>query len=350
MSTTLTPGQASELLVRVQYRDGCIELVEPVLQRPLQSISNLLVSQPPERAVLALPLLFAACGHAHQMAARLALAGWSVEGGALPAETDLRKLHMEALHESVLRLCQCWHYRPVEMAQPLLKLLEEGLAGDGKTPASWVDQLANAWLQFECDEWQTREWLARLADDLEDVYLPFDEDSDDVAVRVAATGTGAHIVLEQEGESVASLVREAAAALVDQARQRLDALMPESETGEWLMSFQAAVYARNLCNRNDESCGQVFTSRGWLQHRLTRNPETGQITGWWIQTPTDVNFAISGLLPQVLNGTPVAAQRVEDLVRYIVLAIDPCVAFEIEVSYHGSESSVVTEIRYSGAP
>jgi hypothetical protein len=151
---------------------------------------------------------------------------------------------------------------------------------------------------------------------------------------VAATGTGAHIVLEQEGESVASLVREAAAALVDQARQRLDALMPESETGEWLMSFQAAVYARNLCHRNDESCGQVFTSRGWLQHRLTRNPETGQITGWWIQTPTDVNFATRGLLPQVLNGTPVAAQQVEDLVRYIVLAIDPCVAFEIEVSDH----------------
>lgn len=321
---------ASELLVRVQYRDGRIEAVQPVLQRPLQNISQMLVSQPSERAVLTLPLLFSVCGHAHQTAARLALAGWSGQP-FLPGSSELRLLHLEALREVVLRLCECWHYASLEQARPLIVLLNQALQSGVEVEPEWPQQLAQAWQSFERDEYQTREWLAELADDLEDVTLPWDEEDDDVATRIAATGTGAHILLEQEGESVASLIREVAAALVDQARQRLDTLMPESDTGEWLMSFQAAVYARNHCTRADESCGQVYTSRGWLQHRLTRDPATGQLTGWQVEAPTDVNFAADGLLSQLLNGTEVPAALAESLVRRVIMAIDPCVGFEIEI-------------------
>ncbi|MCY0967199.1 hypothetical protein [Parathalassolituus penaei] len=325
-------GYTSDLLVKVHYSNGTIDAVETVLQRLEDVTARSLLSQPAERTVLALPLMFPRYGYAHRMAARLALAGWSNEINANSSVDELRLLHVEALAETVLRLCQHWRYRDLALAEPLLQRLRLVLTTPELFSKEWAAGLERDWMNFERDEWETRDWLAELADDLENVYLPFDEDDEDVAVRVAVTGTGAHILIEQEGESVASLVREAAAAQVDQARQRLDALMPESESGEWLMSFQSAVYARNHCTRADESCGQVFTAQGWLQHRLTRNPESGQLLGWNIQTPADVNFALDGLLPQLLNGTEVSRQLVPELVRQLVLTIEPGVNVTVEVT------------------
>ena len=332
MNSLLTPGYTSELLVKVHYCNGAIDAVEPVLQPLPDATGRSLLSQPAERTLLALPLMFPRYGYAHRMAARLALSGWDNSTPTTPHVDDLRLLHVEALAETVLRLCQHWHYRSLEQAQPLLLRLQQVLDTPDVLDRQWADGLADEWLKFERDDWETRDWLAELAGDLETVFLPFDEGDEDVAVRVAATGTGAHILLEQEGESVASLVREAAAAQVDQARQRLDALMPESDTGEWLISFQSAVYARNLCTRPDESCGQVFTAQGWLQHRLTRHPESAQLSGWTIQTPADVNLAAEGLLPQLLIGTRVARALVPELVRQLVLTMEPGVDVRIELT------------------
>jgi hypothetical protein len=79
--------------------------------------------------------------------------------------------------------------------------------------------------------------------------------------------------------------------------------------------------------------GIIEAARGRLVHRV--EVAAGRVTRYQILAPTEWNFHPRGALVQGLAGTPV--EGLDDLyrqVRLVVGALDPCVAYELEVVGH----------------
>lgn len=336
---------AGQLRVEVRLRDGCIESVESILQRPLPQISRLLVGQSPEQALARLPLLFALCAGAQQVAAVRALeqaSGWQPVAEVEHGRTRLSEL--ELLRESLLRLVQDWQLPiPAERLRCLLKLCQRGIAllqplcamgaapqaSDGRL-ADILGELAENWRTLDLPS--TGDWLRprlqrwrgqALGGPLPAVFDPLDIPS--LLERLRA-GEGEAIIVGQPRITgpVAFVDGEGPAML--QIAQRVAALL--------LRAGQAATgqptlppVAENLLA--EEGVGLAQTARGWLLHRVRLL--AGRVAGWQLLAPTDWNFHADGLLRRQLQGIQVPEGECEALLRELILSADPCVAFEVKI-------------------
>jgi len=78
--------------------------------------------------------------------------------------------------------------------------------------------------------------------------------------------------------------------------------------------------------------GQVEAVRGHLCHRVWIDPENDTIQRYRILAPTEWNFHHDGILKNALVGVEAAdAQKMTQIARIAVMALDPCVACHIEV-------------------
>lgn len=76
----------------------------------------------------------------------------------------------------------------------------------------------------------------------------------------------------------------------------------------------------------------VETARGLLLHRVTLDGE--QVADYRVLAPTEWNFHPRGTLSQGLKGATVASRdELERRVRLAVLALDPCVAYDLEMDH-----------------
>ena len=88
---------------------------------------------------------------------------------------------------------------------------------------------------------------------------------------------------------------------------------------------------RSVVNRDGSGEIEVETARGALIHKVTI--EEGRVRTYDISAPTDANFEPGGAVELGLNGAHVSNREALDQAANLhVLAVDPCVLCEVEIS------------------
>lgn len=338
---------AGRLQVEVRLQDGVIQAVDTRLQRPLAQLSRLLVGQTAEAALARIPLLFALCAAAQQVAALRALeraAGWPAVPEVEQGRTQLSEL--ELIRESLLRLVQDWHLPlPLErlkalvalcrcgaaLLQPLTALRAPPLPADPQRQET-LAELAETWralalpapadwLRPRLQRWQE----IALGGPLPAVFAPAELPallaqlrSGDTRAALAGQPriTGPLCAAEVQG-SAAAQIEQHVGALLRRAAQAVDSLQQPP-----LPPAVAGLAA-------GEGVGLAQTARGALLCRV--QVEDGLVGAWQLLAPTDWNFHADGPLRRRLCGVRVAEEDAGALLRALILALDPCVAFEVKI-------------------
>ena len=84
----------------------------------------------------------------------------------------------------------------------------------------------------------------------------------------------------------------------------------------------------------DSGMGVVDAARGLLIHRIVLDGDSVsncRVADYNIVAPTEWNFHPRGTLVQMLEGVQINRERLHSLVEKLILLVDPCVAWEIEV-------------------
>ncbi len=338
---------AGRLQVEVRLQDGVIRTVDTRLQRPLAQLSRLLVGQTAEAALARIPLLFALCAAAQQVAALRALeraAGWPAVPEVEQGRTQLSEL--ELIRESLLRLVQDWHLplplerlkalvalcrRGAALLQPLTALHAAPLSADPQLEET-LAELAAAWADLELPI--PADWLGPRLSRWREVALggPLPAVFDPAALsallaqlragdaRAEIAGapriTGPAAVAGMQATAAAQ-IEQHVGALLRRTAQAIDSLQQPS-----LPPAVAGLAA-------GEGVGLAQTARGALLCRV--QVENGLVGAWQLLAPTDWNFHADGPLRRWLCGVRVAEEDSEALLRALILAVDPCVAFEVKI-------------------
>jgi Ni,Fe-hydrogenase I large subunit len=377
-----------ELKVRLAW-DGRRVLRVDVESTRSPVAGRLMVGRRAGDAATLLPRLYSICGHAQRAAACCATAA---AGAAVPAEP--RAVHetavlLETVQEYLWRLLIDWpqamgHPPAVEAVAAVRKTIAPALARMAcrADPSPLIaPDLAAAWLALAAQhvygepvaQWLLRsaaagfdDWVAsaptlpaRLARELRDrapylglsatslmppatasllqeSLLPAMDADPDFAQAPLLCGmtveTGAlartcehpivAFVARRDGHTVATRMT---ARLVELAvlLARLCAATPVPD---------GAVAIGALATAPGVGVATVETARGLLLHRA--RVADGVVTGYEIVAPTEWNFHPAGPLVQGLEGTE--AGDAETLERYaclVIQALDPCVAFRVEVGH-----------------
>jgi len=325
----------------------------------------LLNGQTPERAVQMARLLFNVCGNAQGTAATAAVA--AAQGLALEDRSRLELgIACEAMQEHLWRLLQDW---PALLEQPMAqadfvrwyRLLRDIVAGKGKI-ATLRTELETRWLGSAVDEWLT----LRSLDELQ-TWCQF---TDSPAARllammdtVDATGSDPGIpVLPDWTAGQAATTCGDALDVAFAMRPHLRGIA--AETGalgyyaqtpllqDVLQQRPSRLLARMLARLYDmldmvlegydrrldsaqtpdgAGLALVRTARGLLLHRV--RVAAGQVRDYVTVAPTEWNFHPCGALVAGLEGVAVEDRnRLERLVRWQVLSLDPCVEYTMEIS------------------
>ncbi|MFC0669660.1 nickel-dependent hydrogenase large subunit [Azotobacter chroococcum] len=338
---------AGRLQVEVRQQDGVIRAVDTCLQRPLAQLSRLLVGQTAEAALARLPLLFSLCAAAQQVAALRALeraACWP----AVPEveEGRARLAELELIRESLLRLVQVWALPlPLERLKALVALCQRAAARlqpltvfrASPLPADLqleetLAELAAIWAHLELPA--PADWLGPRLSRWQEVALggplPAVFDPADLPALLAQLRAGdarAEIAGAPRitGPAAAAGMQATAAAQIE---QHVGALL--RRTAQAIDSLQQPPLPPAVAGLDaGEGVGLAQTARGALLHRVCL--DEGTVGAWQLLAPTDWNFHEDGPLRRRLCGVRVAEEDSEALLRALILAVDPCVAFEVKI-------------------
>lgn len=307
----MTVAGSGKLLVDVRHDGRCIVELTPQLTRPSEQVGGLLKNREADQAVMLLGMLFSICTSAHQAAAERALA--DARGVSLDSDNSARleqQVVVERIRESAMRLLMDWHY-PCDNDEVLTAcvrcchLLNRSLGSAECDVAEQVDALARWWRATRCGSTDHQIWIAGRCERFGGIVLNQTEG------RVPLEG----------GLNAADLLASRLNALVDQIDRGIALLTGDSTVDS--IGAPAGVRA------NGRSVGWALTSRGWLMHEVSL--DGNRVSDWRILAPTDRNFHTRGKLWQLLRGVAVEPEEVEALVRTLTLAIDPCVAFEVNI-------------------
>ncbi|TKD44983.1 nickel-dependent hydrogenase large subunit [Azotobacter chroococcum] len=338
---------AGRLQVEVRLQDGVIRAVDTRLQRPLAQLSRLLVGQTAEAALARLPLLFSLCAAAQQVAALRALeraAGWPAEPEVERGRSQLTEL--ELIRESLLRLVQVWELPlPLERLKVLLELCRRGaarlqpltalraapLSADPQLEET-LAELAAAWADLALPA--PADWLSPRLSCWREVALggppPAVFDPAALSALLAQLRAGdarAEIAGAPRitGPAAAAEARVTAAAQIE---QHVGALL--RRTAQAIDSLQQPSPPPAVAGLEaGEGVGLAQTARGALLHRVCLGE--GTVGAWQLLAPTDWNFHADGPLRRRLCGVRVVKEDSEALLRALILAVDPCVAFEVKI-------------------
>ena len=303
-------------------------------RRPLAA--RVLLGQPIERVLELVPRLFSLCGQAQGVAARLACGAARGEvPDAAAVQEDGRRVALEAIGEHLWRLLLDW---PLLLGQPVRKdefmaWRKRLLAVKGAAQGAALGAELRTWLRTEAPlsiepgvaltsgallPMLTAEAWGRQCVDEDFAEQPT------FAGRPAETGplarrfaAGEAVCLRTTGQGVAARL---AARYADLDFLATALLEPEKLAG-WL---DAVPLAGNV------GLARVETARGLLLH-LTQVKD-GRVGRYVIVAPTEWNFHPQGAFVGEITGCPAASQaEAEALARRLALALDPCVAYEVEV-------------------
>lgn len=336
------------LQVRVQHHADRIQRVDSRLQRPREQLARLLVGQPPETALARIPLLFALCAAAQQVAALRALEqalDWPTAPAVEHGRSQLAAL--ELVREALLRLVQDWGLPlPLERLKALLARCRQAAARLQPLTALRAAPLpADPPLAALCaelrDAWQALAWpadwlrprLARWQEIALSGPLPasFAPASDLPPLLAQLRGGDIRAAIAGQprltGPAAAAVAAASAAAQIE---SRVGALLDLASTAIASLSQPPAPLLPLPATAPGEGLGLVQTARGWLLQRVVLDA-TGRLAAWQLLAPTDWNFHADGPLRRQLPGVRVDEAETAPLLRALILSLDPCVELDLQV-------------------
>jgi len=316
---------------------------------------TVLAGRPAEAAATLLPSLFALCGQAHGLAARLVVE--AARGGRAEAVDAMRDaLEAEIVREHVRSVFLDWPQQPAVLDDSGLATRQAALLACplfrskpahadivswvathvfGRPPGAWHAVFeSDASLEAWCAQRATvpAQWLAAVIDD----------------ARLCGQAPFPALPLEPDPSSRSELCDW----LLEP--DRCPWLGPAYETGCWLRGRPPRHAADRLVARLSEIAGRVLglaprpcvaawsprpgralifveIARGVLIHAAQLDTSRTTLVAYGVQAPTDWNFAPAGPVARALDAAAQAAEpvRLERLARLVATAYAPCLPFEV---------------------
>lgn len=321
-----------------------------------------------------MPRLYALCGGAHELAARLALAAAARQDPVEAAPVQRDQLRRQTLREHLRRMWLDWPQQlagrmPRPQALASLRELWQGGGTDPAAVARWVGDhvlgmTPQAWLagaEAACGDWLA-DWMAgaaqepaRLLAGCAVLGLPalpqlpsLEAVQDDDAVLA---GLGRRLLTDAGfaarprlvlGDAVSPahtgcwprLQRLAGRARPHTALARLGATVEDVAR---LAVGEDILRARALPLGHGAAVAAVAMSRGVLLHAL-RVDADGRVAGYHVAAPTEWNFHPGGAVAQALARLDGDDPQAPRLARVLAAAFDPCVSFEVAADGRGPRS------------
>lgn len=291
-----------KLSIAARWHDGLHDL-SVRLERP--PVAQLFVGQSSEAVVKMVPYLYALCAQAQRAVAQVVLAAAADQ----PArEADHAALWVEMLHENLWRLLLDWP-------------LAVGLPPAREAFAAWREQRhgENA---VEATQRLLAETLRPLAEKCAELLV--DRSSEPAAGQSLAPASWldwwAGRTTERPRFASPSTVAAAFRARLAEVERAAAAL--------------AAGEAFPLAAAGGEgwAVGQALTARGVLTHAV--HLAKGQVARYYVQAPTDGYFADAEALRRLLHDREfTSADAARRAVEQAVLALDPCLPYEVVIEH-----------------
>ncbi|WP_281915763.1 hypothetical protein [Caldimonas thermodepolymerans] len=308
-----------------------------------------------------MPRLYALCGGAHELAARLALEAAAGQARVDASAAQRRQLQAQTLREHLRRLWLNWPQPlagqpPRPQALAALRELWQGDSGHAARAAAWVAAHAlgmapEAWLgrlQAEpgwLDAWiadapQEPAWLLREAARLPLPEVPAMPAVEDVlGLPGALAGLGARL-LDEPGFMVRPVLPDGRCAQTGAAprlqrasgRPRPASVVARLAAGVEEVARLAA--GEDLLRAWAEPLGgqaavaAVEMARGVLLHAV-RLDAAQRVAGYHVVAPTEWNFHPEGGVARALARLRGDEAGIARLAGALATAFDPCVAFEV---------------------
>lgn len=349
------PGK---LVVRLAWDGATVERVEIVSSRP--QAARLLKGAAPERAVSLVPLLFSLCGRAQGAAAQAAV---GAAQGCAPPHHAHHAVSCEAVQEHLWRLLLDW---PQALGLPAARedfvrwharLRHSAETGAALPPLA--EEIGSAWLGMPCQAWldlpglgELQSWWRAEASPAARLFAALERQDQPACGEVAllpalaAKQAQAH---EMDAAFAAApqwagapaetgaLARHARAPLLqDVLRMRPSGLLARllARAYDMLSAVCGTEVPRVEAAGDGEGSGLglVHTARGLLLHRVRL--QRGRVAEYCIVAPTEWNFHPAGALARALQGYRTTEEgMLRRRARQWVLALDPCVACEVELRH-----------------
>lgn len=364
---------AGQIKVGVHYRRGYIQQVELISSRPVQ-LTRMLEGKTPDEVVQQVPLLFSLCRCAQSVATLTAiesLQGWKPHAAVIEARQFL--LLAETARELGIRLARdwmpeskvidlpkllCW-YAEVSNALSWALLLKPGREPSVLAYSDWAAELCRILSVItEADELQFKEAVlthrrshpvgqvvAELSETFKGIELgrgcheiqmtpgylghKLNTDAFEFCAK-PVTETGCLETSVWTRNRTRQMIKESELLSMHPLAQRFLALLLELRS---LPQRLHQIKAESLIEVEEPGLVKVEAARGMLVHQLkTEISDQGErVRGFKLIAPTEWNFHPQGTLVRMLEGVRVPADKLKLLVEKLVLAVDPCVSYEVEV-------------------
>lgn len=370
---------AGRLNIIVKYDGQKIQAVLIHSTRP-KLLTRLLEGKRPEEAFNLIPLIFSLCGTAQTVASAMAIE--SLRGVKVSKEIEIARsvlIYLETAKELCLRLSKDWlkHAPLIDVSEVMAcyrsALSQLGFALNLQTEAS----MAQAQFNYADLLYSLEKLLFPLTSfcenskGVEQGITPLSQLVDSLNAQFEGVELGASApalnltagYLEQKLES------DDAATFCSRPKMEMHGESTCAETGVWTryadnkqilqaeaegshqvtLRFLALVYElasipakiREIINSEtgrlgvtaSEGLATVNTARGLLVHKVTLENLNGdeRINKYHIIAPTEWNFHPQGSLISILQGVAVSRKNLMPLLDKLILAIDPCVAYDIRI-------------------
>ena len=310
-------NSVGSLVISARYAAGAVVDLDVRLERP--EVARLFIGQAPETVVKTVPYLYTLCAQAQRAAAQAALAAAC---GEAPRPADSPALWGEALHEHLWRLFLDWPAAlglpPAKDALVAWRNARHGDAGAAATAAAFTQLVGQP-----MDAWNGRPAFASLAGRCLE--------------RLGGIG-------ECREFDLPPLTPENWLAYwQDKSAGEPATMTPPSVADAYWVRLQEAVgaaralaagrpYPVQASGGGGWGVGQTLTARGVLTHGA--RVRLGRVIAYRVWAPTDCHFARPDDVAALVAGRrPGDWQEARQVLEQAVLALDPCLPYEVRMSH-----------------
>lgn len=316
------------------------------IQRPLAAIQKLLIGKTVEQVLERIPLLFSICGQAQSFAALLAVQkALKLPNQPKLLERQAQLVQLETQREHVLRILMDWSTWLGQQPNP--SLIQQAMCIVLQARQVWFQDAHAFSLTSKLATTDTdiiKLWEAFLETHIFSMSLDKWEQLNTLnALQVwidAQTTVAAKTLAQLQQQQLASLGANDFPLVEEVSVLKRQAQQPIIQAA--LAAYGNGVFTRYLArlvelvqpSLMNLAHQQVEAARGSLRHQVQLDAQ-GLIKNYEILAPTDLTFAPKGVATQGLQTLmqTIVNSELERQARLWMAALDPCVAYDLELSY-----------------